>query len=143
MNSYNAWWNDQIAKKKNETLGWNLQAEQSRAGTHIFWRYSKIPKNGGRHATIKRHPLNLKCQSLHGIEIHQKVQFQESEPSKAKIFCPKLLNPFRFILTSVKMLCSRFKKGYWICLKFTKAKISFYGAQWSRTHEPNQEKTFI
>ena len=45
------------------------------------------------------------------LKIQQKVQLQESEPSKAEISCPEPLNPFRFILTSVKNAMFRILKG--------------------------------
>ena len=94
-------------KKRTKLYGENLQVGQSRARTQIFWKYSEIPKNGDRHATTKKHPLNLKCQSSHGTENPSKGSTSRIWTLQAKISCPELLNPFRFVLTSVKILCSK------------------------------------
>ena len=115
MNSYNAWWNNQIAKiRKNKW--WSSRVKTSMWGS--LEHELKSFENTQRYQRIgvdMRQPKDVhwtqKCQSSHGIKIHQKVQLLESEPSKAEISCPKLLNPFRFVLTSVKMLCSGFKRN--------------------------------
>ena len=139
MNSYN---DDGIIKlKKNE---WSSRVKTSKWGSlewkpKLFWKYSKIPKNRGRHAITEKYPMNRKCQSSPRTENPSKGSTLRIWIQQAKISCPELINPFRFVLTSIKMLCSRFKMSIEFVWNSPKQK-SFHSAQWLRTHEQTKKK---